>query len=78
MNPTQPNVGFLTSGFARWGSGKDHRKPAWSSLRALTGQAQPIDAPLPLPVLSSKQDLCLHPTPHPLTRVFPRKLTKSS
>ena len=78
MNPTQPNVGFLTSGFARWGSGKDHRKPAWSSLRALTGQAQPIDAPLPLPVLSSKQDLCLYPTPHPLTRVFPRKLTKSS
>ena len=55
MNPTQPDVGFLTSGFARWGSGKDHRKPTWSSLRALTGQTQPIDAPLPLPVLSASK-----------------------
>lgn len=78
MNPTQPDVGLLTSGFARWASGKDHRKPASSSLRALTGQTQPRDALLPLPVLSSKQDLHPHPTLHPLTRVFPRELTKSS
>ena len=77
INFTQPDMGFLTLGFARWGSGKEpqeaHLEFLESPHRTDTAHRCP-----PPSTCADKQDLHPHPTPHPLTQVFPRKLTKSS